>query len=103
LAQVLCVSSTSLLLSRIALVLLSQFKLRMQLLLDSAIANLLQDIGVGSFVDFEGFVAVGADDFVHVCPLRFYWFLPMARCQPTPISKDNLRQSSERHCARIFS
>jgi len=37
-----------------------------QLLLKSAIVNLLQDIGVASFVDFEGFVAVGADDFVHV-------------------------------------
>jgi len=45
--------------------LLGQFKPLMQLLLKSAVANLLQDIGVASFVDFEGFVAVGADDFVH--------------------------------------
>jgi len=28
---------------------------------------LLQDIGVASFVDFECFVAVGADDFMHGC------------------------------------
>jgi len=27
--------------------------------------NLLQDICVASLIDFEGFVAVGADDFVH--------------------------------------
>jgi hypothetical protein len=37
----------------------------MQLLLKSAVANLLQDIGVARLVDFEGFAAVGADDFVH--------------------------------------
>jgi hypothetical protein len=37
----------------------------MQLLLKSAVANLLQDVRVASFVDFEGFAAVGADDFVH--------------------------------------
>ena len=39
----------------------------MQLLLKSAVAILLQDIGIASFVDFEGFTAVGADDFVHFC------------------------------------
>jgi hypothetical protein len=39
----------------------------MQMLLESAFANLLQDIGVASFVDFECFAAVGADDFVRVC------------------------------------
>jgi len=37
----------------------------MQLLLKSAVANLLQDIGVASLVDLEGFVAVRANDFVH--------------------------------------
>jgi hypothetical protein len=38
----------------------------MQLLLKSAVANLLQDIGVARLVDFECFAAVGADDIVHV-------------------------------------
>jgi hypothetical protein len=90
-------------LDRIALVLLGQLKALIQLLPKSAVANLLQNVCVAGLVDFECFAAVGADDFIHVCPLRFYSFLPMARCQPTPISKDNLRQSSERHCARIFS
>ncbi len=48
-------------LDRIALVLLGQFKPLMQLLLKSAVANLLQDIGVASLVDFEGFAAVRTD------------------------------------------
>jgi len=49
----------------------------MQLLLKSAVANLLQDIGVASFVDFECFVAVGADYFMHVgwTPLWVDWYL----------------------------
>jgi hypothetical protein len=38
----------------------------MQLLLERAVSNLLQDICVSRLVDFEGFVAVGADDFMHV-------------------------------------
>ena len=50
----------------IALVLLGQFKPLIQLLLESAVANLLQDISVPRLVDFECFAAVGADDFVHV-------------------------------------
>jgi hypothetical protein len=37
----------------------------MQLLLKSAVASLLQDIRVASFVDFEGIFSVEADDFVH--------------------------------------
>ena len=48
----------------IALVLLGQFKALMQLLLKTAAPNLLQDICVSDFVDFECFAAVGADDFV---------------------------------------
>ena len=43
----------------IALVLLGQFKSLMQLLLERAVANLLQDICVPRLVDFECFVAVG--------------------------------------------
>jgi hypothetical protein len=50
----------------IALVLLGQFKALMQLLLERAVANLLQDICVPRLVDFECFAAVGADDFMHV-------------------------------------
>ena len=49
----------------IALVLLGQFKPFMQLLLERAVAHLLEDICVPRLVDLEGFVAVGADDFVH--------------------------------------
>jgi hypothetical protein len=52
-------SSTSLRLS------LGQFKPILQLLLKNGIANLLQDVGVAGFVEFEGLAAVGADDFVH--------------------------------------
>jgi hypothetical protein len=36
-----------------------------QLLFKIAIAHLLEDVGVPRLVDLEGFVAVGADDFVH--------------------------------------
>ncbi len=43
----------------------------MQLLLEGAVANLLQDICIASLVDFECFAAVGADDFVHVCAPYF--------------------------------
>jgi len=39
--------------------LFGQLKPLMQRLLESPVANLLQDIGVASFIDFEGFVAVG--------------------------------------------
>jgi hypothetical protein len=55
----------------IALVLLGQFKPFLQLLLERAIAHLLQDICVPRLVDFECFVAVGADDFMHVGCFRF--------------------------------
>jgi hypothetical protein len=36
-----------------------------QLLLELDITHLLEDVGVTRFVDLEGFVAVGVDDFVH--------------------------------------
>lgn len=36
----------------------------MQLLLEIAVADLFQDVGVASFVNFDGFVAVRADDVV---------------------------------------
>lgn len=35
------------------------------ILLKSAVANVLQDIGVARLVDFEGFAGVGEDDFMH--------------------------------------
>jgi hypothetical protein len=38
----------------------------MQMLLERAVANLLQDICVPRLVDFECFATVGADDFMHV-------------------------------------
>jgi hypothetical protein len=38
----------------------------MQLLLERAVANLLQDICVPRLVDFECLDAVEADDFMHV-------------------------------------
>lgn len=37
----------------------------MQLLLELAIAHLLEVFGVLRFVDLEGVSAVGADDFMH--------------------------------------
>jgi hypothetical protein len=52
-------------LDSIALVLLGQFKSLVQLLLERAVANLLQDICVPRLVDLECFAAVRADDFVH--------------------------------------
>jgi hypothetical protein len=50
-----------------------------QLLFKIAITHLLEDVGVPCLVDLEGFVAVGADDFVHgewdsSCWLD--WYLP---------------------------
>jgi hypothetical protein len=45
----------------------------MQLLLKSPVPNLLQDIGLAGFIDFECFAAVGADDFMHVCASCFHW------------------------------
>jgi len=63
-------SSTSLRLS------LGQFKPLMQLLLKSTVANLLQDIGVARFVNFECFAALGADDFVHGGASSFCYLLP---------------------------
>ena len=41
------------------------------ILLESAVANLLQDIGVASFVDFECFAVVGANDFMHIPNVLF--------------------------------
>ena len=56
----------------IALVLLGQFKPLMQLLLERAVANLLQNICVPRLVDFECFAAVGADDFMHLRASSFH-------------------------------
>jgi hypothetical protein len=50
----------------IAFVLLSQCQPFVQLLLELAIANLLQYVRVPSLVDFECLTAVRADDLVHV-------------------------------------
>ena len=36
-----------------------------------AIAHLLEDVGVPRLVDLEGFVAVGADDFIHFGAFQF--------------------------------
>jgi hypothetical protein len=36
-----------------------------QLFFKIAITHLLEDVGVTRLVDLEGFVTVGADDFVH--------------------------------------
>ena len=38
----------------------------MQLFFKFAIARLIEDVGLPRFVGLEGFVAVGADDFVNV-------------------------------------
>lgn len=62
-------------LDRIALVLFGQFEALIQLSLESAFANLLQNIGAASFVDFECFAAVEADDFVHVGSSSFHLLL----------------------------
>jgi hypothetical protein len=37
----------------------------MQLLLERAVAHLLQDVGVTGLIDLEGFATLGADDVVH--------------------------------------
>ena len=69
-------------LDRIAHVLLGQFKALMQLLLKSAVAYLLQGVGVASLVDFECFAVVGVDDFEHGnWPLILDW---MCGCQDAP-------------------
>lgn len=52
--------------NRVALFPLGQLQPLMQLFFKIAIAHLLEDVGVPRLVDLEGFVAVGADDFVHV-------------------------------------
>jgi hypothetical protein len=44
---------------------LGQLQPLVQLLFKVGIAQLLEDVGVPRLVDLEGFVAVGADDFVH--------------------------------------
>jgi len=46
--------------------LLSQQETFMKLLIKLAVANLLEDLGISSLVDLERFLAVGADDFMHV-------------------------------------
>lgn len=48
-----------------ALVALGQFQPLVQLLLEIAVAHLLQDVRVAGFVDLECLAAMGADDFVH--------------------------------------
>ena len=50
---------------RVALLPLGQLQPFVQLLFKIAIAYLIEDVGVARFVDREGFVALGADDFVH--------------------------------------
>lgn len=47
------------------LVLLGQLQPFVQLLLKRAVAHLLQDVRIAGLVNLEGFVAVGADDFIH--------------------------------------
>jgi hypothetical protein len=51
--------------NRVALFPLGQLQPLVQLFFKIAIAHLLEDVGVPCLVDLEGFVAVGADDFVH--------------------------------------
>ncbi|MDP3228049.1 MAG: hypothetical protein Q8N13_08725 [Acidovorax sp.] len=51
--------------NRVALFPLGQLKPLVQLFIKIAIAHLLEDVCVPRFVDLEGFVAVGADDFMH--------------------------------------
>jgi hypothetical protein len=51
--------------NRVALFPFGQLQPFVQLLLKIAIAHLLEDVGIPRLVDLEGFVAVGADDFVH--------------------------------------
>ena len=50
---------------RVALLALGQLQPLVQLLFKITITHLLEDVGVPRLVDLEGFVAVGADDFVH--------------------------------------
>jgi len=45
-----------------------------QLFFKFAIALLLEDVGLPRFVDLEGFVEVGADDFKHGGGISFYLF-----------------------------
>lgn len=52
------------------LVLLGKFKSFMQLLFEVAVPNLLQDVCIARFVNLECFVAVWADDFVHIFRFR---------------------------------
>ncbi len=49
----------------VPLVLLGQLKPLVQLLLELAVANLLQDVRVPGLVNLECFPAVRADDFMH--------------------------------------
>ena len=51
--------------NRVALFPLGQPQLLVQLLLEHAIAYLIEDVGVPRFGNVEGLVAVGADDFVN--------------------------------------
>jgi hypothetical protein len=47
--------------------LLSELKPFVQLVLKILITHLFQDIGVASLINFEGFGAMGAYDFMHGC------------------------------------
>ena len=58
------------------LFLLSQFQALVQLLLEFAVAHLLEDVGVAGLVDLEGFVAVWADDVVN-CWLSSLFLAPI--------------------------
>lgn len=51
--------------NRVALFSLGQIQPLVKLLLELAIAHLIDDVGVPRLVGLEGFVEVGADDFVH--------------------------------------
>jgi hypothetical protein len=63
---------------------LGQLQPLVQLLFKIAITHLLENVGVPRLVDLEGFVAVGADDFVHVGVLFLLVVdkssLPLAQC-----------------------
>ena len=57
---------------RVTAVLFGQFKPLVQLLIELAVANLLQNVRIPGFVNLECFPAVRADDFMHV---YFFSFL----------------------------
>jgi hypothetical protein len=51
---------------------LGQLQPLVQLLFKITITHLLEDVCVACLVNLEGFMAVGADDFVHVRAHHFY-------------------------------